>query len=151
MNDQAKVNGHEDLPVTGFDVQHTPGETRTCHNYWCNYKTDRPLSRCPECGRPLLNAQTYRILGWVLVFIGLLLSIAGASLLIFAAPKFVGELGVKLFVWGVFGFLLAVGLTTMTAGFWQALLGERSQSLMKIVVALVIAIMLIVTIGTAVL
>ncbi|HZH90333.1 MAG TPA: hypothetical protein VEX70_06880 [Pyrinomonadaceae bacterium] len=151
MNDQTKVNGHEGLPVTRLDVQHTPSETRTCHNYWCNYKTDRPLSRCPECGRPLLNAQTYRILGWVLVVVGLLLSITGASLLIFAAPKLVGGLGVKLFVWGVFGFLLAVGLTTMSAGFWQALFGKRSQPLMKVVIALAIAIMLIVTIGTAVL
>lgn len=39
----------------------------------------------------------------------------------------------------------------MTAGFWQALFGKRSQPLMKVVIALVIAIMLIVTIGTAVL
>ena len=60
-------------------------------------------------------------------------------------------MGVKLFVWGIFGLLLAVGLAIMTAGFWQVLSGKRSQSLMTFVIALVIALMAIAVIGRAIL
>ncbi len=151
MNNQIKANNHEISSVAKFDIQPVLDEPRTCHNYWCNYKTNQPLSHCPECGRPLLNTQTYRLLGLALAFIGGLLAIAGASLLIFAAPRLVGGMGVKLFVWGIFGFLLAIGLMIMTAGLWQVLFGKRSQSLMTIVIALLITIMLIAAIGQAVL
>lgn len=139
------------MPVTKFDVQPAPGEVRTCHNYWCNYQTDQPLPRCPECGRPLLTAQTYKLLGVALLFIGGLLALVGALLLILAAPVKVAGTGAKVFVWSVCGFLLAIGLTVMTAGLWQVLYGKRSQSLMTVVVVLVVAIMLIVAIGRSVL
>lgn len=132
-------------------IERKLSETRTCHNYWCNYTTDQPLSHCPKCRRPLLTAQTYKLLGLALVLLGGLLAIAGASLLIFAAPKLVGGIGVKLFVWGVFGLLLAIGLTFVTAGLWQILFGKRSQSLMTIAIALIITIMLIAVIGQSVL
>lgn len=72
-------------------------------------------------------------------------------MLMLAAPKLVGGMGVKLFVWGIFGLLLAVGLAIMTAGFWQVLSGKRSQSLMTFVIALVIALMAIAVIGRAIL
>lgn len=143
--------GREVSHVAEPCVQPVVGETRTCHNYWCNYTTDQALSRCPECGRPLLTTRTYKLLGLALVFIGGLLATVGALLLIFAAPKIVGGMGAQLFVWSIFGFLLAIGLTVMTAGFWQVLFGKRNQTLMTIVVALVITIMLIAAIGRAVL
>lgn len=151
MAEQSKVNGQTFSPVIESDVQPVLGETRTCHNYWCNYATSQPLSRCPQCGRPLLTTQTYRLLGFALVCLGGLLATAGALLLILAAPGIVGGAGVKLFVWGIFGFLLAIGLTVLTAGVWQVLFGKRNQSLMTIVIALVIAIMLIAGIGQVVL
>jgi len=85
------------------------------------------------------------------VFLGGLLAITGALLLIFAAPKLVGGTGVKLFVWGIFGLLLAVGMTIMTAGFWQALFGRRNQSLMTFMITLLILITVVIAIGRTVL
>jgi hypothetical protein len=122
-------------------------ETLTCHNYWCNYKTDEPLAACPKCGRPLITAQTFRLLGFVLVFLGGLLAIVGASLMIFAAPRLVGGMGIKLFVFSIFGFLFAVGLAIAASGFWQIFFGERSQSLGSVVIVLLIALLLIAGIG----
>ncbi len=85
------------------------------------------------------------------MFLGGLLAIGGALLLIFAAPKVSGGIEVKLLIWSVFGFLLAVGLTFVTAGFWQVLFGKRNQGLMTFVIGLLIALALIVVIGRAVL
>ena len=151
MDKQSKANGREASSVAGFDVHPGRGVTRTCHNYWCNYTTDQPLSRCPECGQSLLTAQTYKLLGLALVLIGGFLGLAGALLLIFAAPGIVSGTGAKLFVWSIFGFLLAIGLTAMTAGFWQVFFGKRNQSLMTIAIALIITIILIAAIGQTVL
>jgi hypothetical protein len=151
MDEQSKVNGREISPVAGFAVHPARGKPRTCHNYWCNYTTDRPLSRCPQCGRPLLTVQTYKLLGLALVLLGGCLGLVGALLLIFAAPGIVSGTGAKLFVWSIFGLLLAIGLTVMTAGFWQVFFGKRNQSLMTIAIALIITIMLIAAIGRTVL
>lgn len=147
MDTQIKSNSHEVSSATDFDEQPLLSETRTCHNYWCNYETNQSLSRCPKCGRPLLTAQTYRLLGLALVVLGGILAIAGASLLILVAPKVLGGIEVKLLIWGIFGFLLAVGLSIMMAGIWQAWFGKRSQSLVTIVIALLITIGLIAAIG----
>lgn len=132
-----------------YDPRITPSETLTCHNYWCNYKTNEPLSNCPKCGRQLLTSQTFRFLGWLLMIPGAILAIVGALLLILAAPRLVGGMGVKLLVYGIFSLLLLVGLTFMAAGVRQASSGKRSQSLMTLVIVLLITIALIVAIGRA--
>ena len=80
---------------------------------------------------------------------GAILAIGGALLLILAAPRLVGGMGVKLLVYGIFGLLLLVGLTFMAAGVRQAASGRRSQSLMTLVIVLLIMIALIVAIGRA--
>lgn len=146
MNDQVKIDRGNASPLAGSPLN-TLCETRTCHNYWCNYKTNEPLADCPKCGRPLLTSHTFRFLGWLLMIPGAVLAVAGALLLILAAPKLAGGVGVKLLVYGIFGLLLLVGLTFMAAGVRQASSGERSQSLMASVVVLLITIALIVTIG----
>jgi hypothetical protein len=151
MDRQGKAQGREVSPAIESNVHPARGETRTCHNYWCNYTTDRPLSRCPECGQPLLKTQAYKLLGLTLVLIGGFLGLTGALLLIFAAPKIVGGTGTKLFVRSIFGVLLAIGLTAITAGFWQVFYGRRNQSLMTIAIALIITILLIAAIGQIVL
>jgi len=149
VNNQIKTNKTEIFTAAEPDLQFVSSGTLTCHNYWCNYKTNEPLSSCPKCGRPLLTSQTFRLLGWLLIVPGAVLAIAGALLLILAAPKLVGGMGVKLLVYAIFGLLLAVGLTFMAAGFRQALSGNRSQSLIAFVLILLITIAIIVAIGRA--
>lgn len=151
MEHQIITNSRDGSSAAEANANPAGNEIRTCHNYWCNYSTDQTLSQCPKCGRALLTPETYRLLGLVLAFLGGLLAFAGALLLIFAGPRLVGSMGAKLFAWGVFGLLLVVGLTIMTAGFWQVIFGKRSQSLMTYVIALITAIMVIAAIGRAIL
>jgi hypothetical protein len=149
MNDQRKTEWNNVSSSAGHDTPITLSETLTCHNYWCSYRTNESLTNCPKCGRPLLTSQTFRFLGRILTILGAILTIAGALLLILAAPRLVGGMGVKLFVYGVFGLLLLVGLTFTAAGIRQALSGKRSQSLMTLVIVLLVTGALIVAIGRA--
>jgi hypothetical protein len=149
MNDQMKTGGNKVSSPAGYGTPITLSKTLTCHNYWCNYRTNEPLSNCPKCGRPLLTSRTFRILGWLLMIPGAMLAIVGALLLILAAPRVVGGMGVKLLVYGAFGLLLLVGLTFAAAGARQASSGRRSQSLMTLVIVLLIMVALIVATGRA--
>lgn len=154
MDNQVKANNHEAPSIAASEVQSDPGEVRTCHNYWCNYKTNQALTRCPKCGRPLYTTHTFRLLGLALVFLGGLLAIGAVSLMILVAPRLPdvrGGMGGRLFVLCVFGLLLAVGLTFMTAGFWQVIFGRRSQWLVTIAITLLITLALIAAIGRAIL
>jgi hypothetical protein len=70
----------------------------------------------------LITPQTFKLLGWALLFVGGLLALAAVSLTFLVAPRLPvvrGGLSGRLFILGVLGFLLAVGLTFMTAGWWQ--------------------------------
>ena len=154
MGEHSEANDRGVSPVASASAgaRPGPGATRTCHNYWCNYTTeDQHLSRCPRCKQPLLTARTYSLLGLALALVGGSLALTGALLIIFAAPGVIAGTAAKVFVWGIFGLLVSVGLSAMTAGVWQMLFGRRNQLLMTVVVALVITILLIAVIGPTVL
>jgi MFS family permease len=46
-----------------------------------------------------------------------------------------------LMIFGIFGLVLAFGFTSMVAGFWQVRYGRRNKSLVKIMLAIVFALM----------
>jgi hypothetical protein len=155
MDNQFKTDSNE-AQTSGVESvgRAAGGESRTCHNYWCNYTTNESLTRCPKCGRHLITPQTFKLLGWALLFLGGLLALGAVSLTILVAPGLAGVRGGtsgRLFILGVFGFLLAVGLTFMAGGLWQVLSGKRSQSLTTFAIALLIALAIIVAIGRAIL
>jgi hypothetical protein len=155
MDNQAKTNSYEtQTSIAEPAGQPANVESRTCHNYWCNYTTGEPLDHCPKCGRPLITPRTFKLLGWALLFLGGLLALGAVSLTILVAPKLPyvrGGLGGRLLILGVFGALLAVGLTFMMSGLWQVLSGRRSQSLTTFGIVLLVALSIIVALGRAVL
>lgn len=155
MDNQVKTDSYEAHASGDESVgESANGVSRTCHNYWCNYTTNEPLTRCPKCGRQLITPQTFKLLGGALLFLGGLLALGAVSLTILVAPRLAGVRGGtsgRLFILGVFGFLLAVGLTFMAGGLWQVLSGKRSQSLTTFGIVLLIALAIIVAIGRAVL
>lgn len=155
MDNRVKTSSAEAHTSNAESVGHAAdAASRTCHNYWCNYTTREALTRCPKCGRSLITPQTFKLLGWLLLFLGGLLALGAVSLTIMVAPGLPdvrGGLGGRLFVLGVLGFLLAFGLTCMTAGLWQVWFGKRSQSLTTFGIVLLIALAIIVVIARNVL
>ena len=109
-------------------------ETRTCHNFWCNYSTNEPLDDCPKCGRQMLTRDAFKGLGVLLAIIGFILGGGGAALLFFVAPKIRPDArtAIRIVIWGIFGALLAGGLAILGAGITQAITGRRNQTLISV-------------------
>lgn len=95
----------------------------------------------------MLGDDAFRGMGWLLMVPGALLAAAGGALLVIAAPKLVGGIGVKLLVYGIFSLLTLAGLTFMAAGLRQALTGSRSQQLIGLGLVLVTTIAIVVAIA----
>lgn len=122
------------------------GELRTCHNYWCDYETREPATRCARCGRPVYTAATFRRLGVVLAAAGGVLAVGAAVLLFLVAPRLAGVRGGawgRVLIVGVIGLVGAMGLAFASAGVGQALSGRRSRRWMTVALVLVCVFLLI--------
>ena len=116
-------------------------EILTCHNFWCDFKTLEKIEECPKCGRIMLSAQTFKMLGWLLVFLGGILAAVGggAILLLNLSERSIsrGMMG-KITVYGVLGLLLAVGLSMAAAGLNQAIDGQRNRQFIYVMIGLLV-------------
>lgn len=131
---------------------------KICHNPNCGFQTHEPLHRCPKCGRPMWTANEFRLISGVLVFCGLFLSALGGGLIIvFAnsilnsgesgASQFKGSEATLIFIFGIFGVILAFGLSALTAGVWQVIFGRANARLIYILLTLMLALLLIIWFG----
>lgn len=120
-------------------------EPRTCHNYWCDYETDEPVTRCPKCGRALHTRAQFRQLGWLLFALGVLLAGGMAAVMLLVAYAFRGSADAtpKAVAFGVLGLVLGLGLTFAAAGFSQARSGRRHRPLIGLAVALVVVLLVL--------
>src|SRR5438552_2412562 len=106
--------------MTGID------QIRIC--YKCDYATSQPLKVCPQCGRQQFRTtDQIRMLGWVLAVIGAILTIfmawlsvvVGQVILLPNLPgtstRFTGGPNMILFIVGIFGVVLAIGIASLSA------------------------------------
>jgi len=126
--------------------------------YKCDYATTQPLKACPQCGQQQFRtASQIRTLGWVLAVIGAGLTIfmawlsvvVGQVILLPNLPgtstRFTGGPNMILFIVGVFGVVLAIGIASFSAGVFQIRNGRRNKGLVKVM--LVLAAMFIIVAG----
>ena len=89
----------------------------------------------------MLSAQTFKMLGWLLVFLGGILAAVGggAILLLNLSERSIsrGMMG-KITVYGVLGLLLAVGLSMAAAGLNQAIDGQRNRQFIYVMIGLLV-------------
>lgn len=122
------------------------GEPRTC--YKCDYETSQPQTDCPHCGQRLRTARQVRVLGWVLLLTGtFLVGFMGTITVLVArivahsdepgaTTRFTGGTGIAVFMFGIFGLVLAFGLTSMFGGIWQIRYGKRNRKLTLVILVL---------------
>lgn len=111
------------------------GELLRCHNFACSCETYEPEKICPMCGRNMLGSQAFRILGGILIFLGILLAGIGGSLLYFLIPKLPkNDDGRSTVAIAIFVALLAAGLIVITAGVSQTLSGKKNRGLLTAMV-----------------
>jgi len=141
-----KTNAPPPTPTPAPPVTREP---RTCHNYWCDYETSEPVTRCPKCGRALHTEAQFRALGWVLFVLGGGIAAVMAVVMAGAAYLFseVGLTGCRLpevkgarakdVVFDVTGLVFALVLAFAAAGFSQPRTSRRNRPVMNIAIAIV--------------
>lgn len=113
----------------------------------CGAFVERSVAGCERCGGKLQSPVTIRILGAVLFSIGTVLVAGMAFLIVWAmgavanaddissGSRFNGTRSDMLLVFGIFGFVLLFGLTSIVAGAWQLIFGRRNRPLVWIILA----------------
>ncbi len=128
------------------------GEMHVC--YKCDFETRREgVTDCPRCGHKLMTAGRVKALGWVLLVLGLfLVAFMGAITLVVtgiimrtgqpgSTSSFNGGPKELALIYGIFGLVIAFGLTCTVAGISQARSGRRSKKLVKVMLGIVFVLM----------
>ena len=115
----------------------------------CNFETDELLDRCARCGRASMRkTSTIRRLGWVLVVLGSLLAAFMGYLTYVVAgimarsnqpgtgARFTGDSTDAAFIYGIFGLVIALGLSFVAGGIWQIIYGRRNKKIIVLVLVL---------------
>jgi RNA polymerase subunit RPABC4/transcription elongation factor Spt4 len=125
-------------PPADFDAAR---ERRVC--YKCDFETPREMDVCPRCGHKLITSARVKVLGWVLIVLGLfLVAFMGVITLLVAGiiagagrpgstQSFSGGTKELALIFGIFALVIAFGLTCAVAGFSQARSGRRNKKLVK--------------------
>jgi hypothetical protein len=136
-----------------FRTRYATDDTRTC--YACGFETTEPLKVCAACGYRLRTAGAVRRLGWVLVVMGGFLAAIGVALSLVvgriiyqtgrpgATTTFTGGPEEVALIYGVFGFLVALGAAVVFGGAWQIRYGRPNRVVVAIAFAAVVALLVV--------
>ena len=141
----------EGAAVAANRPQAATNEWRVC--YKCDFETgQRELTNCPRCGQQFITTTRVRVLGAVLIALGgFLVIFMGAITVVVAGiiaqtgkpgstQSFSGGPKEMLMIFGLFGLVIAFGLTCVVAGAWQAYHGRRSRHLLRLMMIIVFAL-----------
>jgi magnesium-transporting ATPase (P-type) len=119
----------------------------------CKYETPEMLNKCPQCGRSIRTSKQVRRLGWVLVILGgfLIVFMVGLTVLMLgimtnptqSSTHFTGTPEDALFMFGVFGLVAAIGLSSLAGGVWQIWYGKRNKVVGYVVLGLALVFLVI--------
>jgi MFS family permease len=122
-------------------------ELRIC--YKCFYETNEVLKKCPKCGRGLFSKKQVRLLGWLILALGMFLVGLMGTITIYVTPALLyagAPTGGKqvtataeqaTLILALFGSLIAAGLIFMVTGLWQIKTGRRNKWLVYSSIALI--------------
>ena len=156
MSNQSKPNEVAASPHAEMNFPRYLTAPKICHNPNCNFQTHEPLRRCPKCGRPIWTTLQFRLISSVLILCGLFLSAVGGGLIFISARasingSFEGGEAALVFIFGIFGVVLAFGLSVLAAGLWQVIFGRANRRLIYILLTSLFALMIIVGVGRLIL
>jgi uncharacterized membrane protein len=110
----------------------------------CSFETTEELSKCSNCGGRLQSATKVRVLGWLLVGIGLFLVLFMVTLGIYLGSiisqtgepgrttRFSGGPEDVAFIVGIFGLVICFGLASIAGGVWQIIYGKPNRKVMVV-------------------
>lgn len=128
-----------------------PGELRIC--YKCDHETRETGDGCPRCrSKRLLTPKAIRVLGGVLVGLGLFLVLLMGAVTILVAgivahsndpgatTRFSGGKKELALIFGLFGLVIAFGAACTVGGALQLVRGRRSKTVVRVVLGLFVAL-----------
>ncbi len=123
-------------------------EFRSC--FKCRFEGNIAQDICPQCGKRLFTATNVRWRGFFLALIGLFLSGFMAAVAFFVSTLLMGamnnpdsarkinnESSMLLMIYGIFGLVILMGMTSILMGIWQMVFGKRNRFLIWIFFALI--------------
>jgi magnesium-transporting ATPase (P-type) len=125
---------NETLTITKF---------KTC--FGCNYQAETTETKCPNCQKPLQDESTIRILGGLLMFIGLLLVGVMSAIMLWmnktmnnpsSTTKFTVTSDKKMITFLILGAVAAFGFSAFIAGSYQLFTGKRNKKLIWLMLGL---------------
>ena len=115
----------------------------TCTAWRCGAVTEGAVATCPTCGARTISSRRIRILGWVLVVLGLFLAAFMGAITNSLHPTLsrpgvdMGELGrwdgtakQARMVLNLFWIIIAFGALCVVGGVWQIVTGRRNRIIM---------------------
>lgn len=120
--------------------------------YKCDFETEAALTNCPRCRHALRKPSYIRVMGAILLVIGLFLVALMGTIAYFVADiiahtddpgattRFDGGPKEIAIIFGIFGLVIAFGAACMAGGLWQVVRGRRNKKITMAV--LVIAVLL---------
>lgn len=123
-----------------------PRKLYTCHKFDCNFETFEPRKKCPECGFPIYDRQTFKLLGVLLCVLGGILAVGGAGLIVLVSYGRVRDTGIAILAYGILGSVTVMGLVILAGGFKQASTSHKSSSFASVFLVLLIVTAVIIAI-----
>jgi len=124
-------------------------EYREC--FKCSYRGVIGQTTCPKCGKKLYTSDNIRSRGTFLIAVGLFLCLfmgAIAGLVIsFLAEAAKNPTNTKrmdpfmlIFIYGIFGIVIAFGANAVATGIWQVIFGRRNRIFIWLMWAILFAL-----------
>lgn len=122
----------------GWQTAATARKLYACHKFDCDFETFEPRNKCPKCGFPVYDMQTFKLLGGLLCVLGGILALGGLALIVFVSFRLGAGGGKAILVHALFAGLTLAGLAVLAGGLKQAFTGYKSPSFMRIFVGLLL-------------
>ncbi|MDQ6787315.1 MAG: hypothetical protein M3033_10960 [Acidobacteriota bacterium] len=118
----------------------------------CGYEADTAETKCPQCGRNLQTKTKVKILGVVILVLGISIAAMMATIMaslhiIFNQPdklqNFTGTESDLNYITAILGSMFIVGVSFAVTGLWQIIFGKRNRILVWLSLALILAVIVL--------
>jgi len=123
-------------------------DTSTCLSPACGVTVEGSFRQCPQCGWAMRGPRNIRVRGWVLVGLGLFLTLFMGAIAWYVTPMmlhpgkeidgttFTGKPSDAEFAFTIFGLVILFGLLSVANGAWMIAKGRQNRAFVIVSLAI---------------